>query len=142
MALVGADEAFQVVIIDDSPLQGALVRRTLEQRFGDRVHVSVFTDPTVGVEVLGPAVGLLLVDWQMPGLDGHCVVDRAVQQGVDPKRIIVSSSHSALELHEEFDCQGCLAVIEKGEQQQQDAFMMILDGLVRRHERERAAVVT
>ncbi|MBZ0114613.1 MAG: response regulator [Thermoanaerobaculia bacterium] len=135
---MGAAEAFQVVIIDDSPLQGALVRRTLEQRFEDRVHVSVYNDPTVGVEVLGPWVGLLLVDWLMPKLDGHCVVERAVRQGVDPKRIIVSSSHSALELHEEFDCEGCLAVIEKGEQQQQAAFMMILDGLVRRHERANA----
>lgn len=108
---------------------------TLERRFADRVEVTVFTDPVRGSETLGPHVGLLLVDWQMPEMDGHSVVARALELGVDAKRIIVSSSHPALELHEEFDCEGCLAVIEKGEERQQEAFLMILDGLVRRHER-------
>ena len=128
-------EPFQVVVIDDSPLQGALVRMTLERRFGERVSVTVFTNPVEGVDALSSEVGLLLVDWQMPELDGHRVVARALEQGVEAKRIIVSSNHPAMELHEEFDCEGCLAVIEKGEQRQQEAFLMILDGLVRRHEK-------
>ena len=136
MAGVDVVAPFQVVVIDDSPLQGALIRMTLDRRFGDRVAVTVYTNPVQGVQELGDWVGLLLVDWQMPEMDGHEVVEAALQTGLEPKRIIISSSHSAQTLHEEFDCEGCLAVIEKGERQQEAAFMMILDGLVRRHEKK------
>ena len=52
--------------------------------------------------------------------------------GVNPKRIIITSSHTADRLHEEFDCTPCLAVIEKAEPEQQAAFMMILDSIMKR----------
>lgn len=122
-----------VVVVDDSRFQCLALRRLLEGRFGDQVEVETYQDPRQAVELLGPGVDLLLLDWEMPGLDGAAVLDQARRRGVDPKRVIISSSYSADELHREFDETGCLAVIEKGEEAQQEAFLMILDSLVRRH---------
>jgi hypothetical protein len=68
----------------------------------------------------------------MPGMDGKQLFESACRSGVNPKRIIITSSHTADQLHREFDGCGCLAVIEKAEPEQQAAFLMILDSIMRR----------
>lgn len=125
----------RAVIIDDSPFQCSALRRMLEQRFGARVQVEAYDDPQEALGHLGPGIDLLLLDWEMPGLDGAAVLEEARSRGVDLKRVIVRSSHSAEDLHRQFDRRGCLAVIEKGEAEQGAAFLMILDGIVRRAQR-------
>lgn len=127
-----ASSARRVVVIDDSPLQCAVWRRLLERRYGDRVRVETYTDPVSAVGFLGDDVHLLLLDWEMPGMDGRQVLERALAAGVNPKRIIMTSSHTADRLHDAFDGCGCLAVIEKTEPEQQAAFMMILDSIMKR----------
>jgi len=122
----------RVVVVDDSPLQCAVWRRLLENRYGVRVAVETYTDPTEAVEQLGSDIHLLLLDWEMPDMDGVEVLAAAREAGVDLKRIIVTSSHPADRLHEVFDDTGCLAVIEKAEPAQQAAFMMILDSIMKR----------
>ena len=82
--------------------------------------------------LLGPDIHLMLLDWEMPEMDGMEVFQAAVTAGVNPKRIIITSSHSADRLHEAFDSTECLAVIEKTEPEQQAAFMMILDSIMKR----------
>lgn len=103
----------RVVVIDDSELQCSAWRMFLEQRFGEKVTVETYTKPRSAVPHLTPDIHLLLLDWEMPDLDGRAVLEEARERGVDLKRIIIASSHSADELHEEFDTTGCLAVIEK-----------------------------
>ena len=122
----------RAVVIDDSSLQCKIWASLLERRYGERVRVESYTDPCSAVKKLGPDVGLLLLDWEMPELDGKDVLELARAQGVDLKRIIITSGHPADTLHREFDCTGCLAVIEKNEPEQQAAFMMILDSIMRR----------
>jgi CheY-like chemotaxis protein len=122
----------RVVVVDDSPVQCAVWRRLLENRYGERVAVETFADPTAAIAELGPDVHLLLLDWEMPELDGKDVFTEATRRGVNPKRVIITSSHPADRLHDEFDDTGCLAVIEKAEPEQQAAFMMILDSIMRR----------
>ena len=127
----------RALVVDDSPFQCAALRHLLEHRFGGRVTVEIYTDPRAALAELGPEVDLLLLDWEMPELDGAALLEEARARGVDLKRVIIRSSHSADELHEQFDRRGCLAVIEKSEEQQQAAFLMILDGIVRRAEGRR-----
>jgi len=122
----------RVVVIDDSPVQCAIWKRLLENRYGLRATVDTYTDPAEAVGHLNPNVHLVLLDWEMPGMDGTEVLDAARDAGVDLKRIIVTSSHPADRLHEVFDHTGCLAVIEKAEPAQQAAFMMILDSIMKR----------
>ena len=126
------DRPRQVVVIDDSKIQCAVWQRLLEDRYGERVVVETYSDPREGVGALGPDLHLLLLDWEMPWMDGKEVLEAARELGVNLKRIIITSSHPADRLHEEFDDTGCLAVIEKAEPEQQAAFMMILDSIMRR----------
>jgi len=126
------DRPRRVVVIDDSQIQCAVWKRLLEGRYGDRVAVETYTDPREGVEALDPELHLLLLDWEMPYMDGKEVLEAARGIGVNLKRLIITSSHPADLLHEEFDDTGCLAVIEKAEPEQQAAFMMILDSIMRR----------
>ncbi len=123
-------EPFRVVVVDDSELQCSIWRQFLEKRFGGRITVEIFADPRAAIQVFAPDIHLLLLDWEMPELDGRAVLEEACRQGVNRKRIIIISSHSADRLHEVFDCTGCLAVIEK-EPQQLAVCAMILDELMK-----------
>lgn len=122
----------RVLVIDDSKLQCAVWRRLLEDRYGDKVAVETYTDPAEAVGGLAPDIHLLLLDWEMPEMDGKEVLEVAREAGVNLKRVIITSGHPADRLHEEFDDSGCLAVIEKAEPEQQAAFLMILDSIMRR----------
>ncbi|MCD4748974.1 MAG: response regulator [Thermoanaerobaculales bacterium] len=126
------DRPRRVVVVDDSGLQCMVWRRMLERRYGARAAVETYTDPTEAVKVLGPDVHLILLDWEMPEMNGLEVFEAAIAADVNPKRIIITSSHPADRLHELFDCTECLAVIEKAEPRQQAAFMMILDSIMKR----------
>ena len=122
----------RVVVVDDSPLQCAFWRQLLERRYGTRVAVETYSDPREALAQLRPDIHLMLLDWEMPAFDGAAVLEQARRCGVNLKRVIISSSHTAEELHRAFDASGCLAVIEKTEPEQQAAFMMILDSIMRR----------
>jgi CheY-like chemotaxis protein len=132
--VVRVGPAVRVLVIDDSAFQCSALRGMLRERYAGRVTVETYTDPRVALARLDPTVDVLLLDWEMPGLDGASVLEEARQRGVDLKRVILRSSHPADLLHAQFDGRGCLAVIEKGHEEQQAAFLMILDGLVKRAE--------
>jgi CheY-like chemotaxis protein len=129
---MNADPPRRVLVVDDSGLQCAVWRRLLEERYGDRVAVETYTDPVASEQAMAPDVHLLLLDWEMPERDGKAVLATARDAGVNLKRVIITSGHPADRLHEEFDDSGCLAVIEKTEPEQQAAFLMILDSIMRR----------
>lgn len=122
----------RVMVVDDSPLQCRFWERLLVDRYGEKVAVETYSDPLAALAHLTPDLHLLLLDWEMPRMDGRGVLEQARQRGVNLKRVIITSGHPADELHEVFDCTGCLAVIEKSEPEQQKAFLMILDSLMRR----------
>jgi CheY-like chemotaxis protein len=122
----------RTLVIDDSPLQCAAWRRMLERRYGERIAVETYSDPRTAIEALRPDVHLMLLDWEMPDLDGQAVLEAARERGVNLKRVIITSGHPASKLHEAFDRSGCLAVIEKTEPEQQAAFMMIIDSIMKR----------
>jgi len=129
----------RAVVVDDSRFQCSALRAMLQHRFGDQVSVETYSDPQAALDHLGPDVDLLLLDWEMPSMDGAAVLEEARERGVPLKRIIIRSSHPAEELHRRFDHCGCLCVIEKGEAEQGAAFLMILDGIVRRASRKEGA---
>ena len=124
--------ARRVLVVDDSKVQCAIWRRMLEERYGDKVEVETYTDPAEAVLAMAPNIHLLLLDWEMPEMDGKEVLAAARDGGVNLKRVIITSGHPADRLHEEFDDSGCLAVIEKAEPEQREAFLMILDSIMRR----------
>ena len=125
--------AKRIVLVDDSSAYAASWRGIFADRYGERVVFEAYQDPVAALGHLGPDVDLLLVDLEMPVLDGRSVARLAKERGVSEKRIVIVSGHDADELHRLFPQGACLAVINKAEAQQQSAFLMILDSIVFRH---------
>jgi CheY-like chemotaxis protein len=122
----------RIVIVDDSPAYGDLWSNFIIERYEDRAQVETYNHPYEALPKIDASIDLLIVDLEMPGMDGKKFVDYARQKGLSPRRIIVTSSHSADELHQRFRLGEAIAVINKTEAKQQEAFLMILDSVMRR----------
>lgn len=122
----------RVVIVDDSVAFCDLWANILDERYGERAAVETYSHPYDALPKIGDSIDLLIVDLEMPGMDGQKFVEYARQKGVSPRRIIVTSSHPADELHRRFRIGDTIAVINKTEAKQQEAFLMILDSIMRK----------
>jgi len=121
----------RIVIVDDSAHFCCTWREFFECRYGDRVRVETYLDPVAALREVRPDIALLLVDLEMPVLDGKKFLEFAVARGVDRRRVIIVSARDAEDLHRLFPMGECLAVINKEDPPQQEAFLMILDSLLR-----------
>jgi DNA-binding NarL/FixJ family response regulator len=130
---VAAGRPKRVVLVDESPLYAESWRAVLACRYGPAVSFEFYRDPIAALDALGPDVSLLLVDLELPLLGGQKILELAKGRGVVCRRIVILSSRPAEDLHQLFPDGSCLAVINKTEPNQQDAFLMILDSIVKRH---------
>ena len=122
----------RVVIVDDSAAYGELWSGYIRERYPDLAAVEAYKHPYDALPKISDDIDLLIVDLEMPGMDGKKFVEYARQKGVPAKRIVVTSSHSAEELHERFRIGETIAVINKVDSRQQDAFLMILDSVMKK----------
>ena len=132
-ALVASPQPKRVVFVDDSALYAESWRAVLACRYGPAVSFEFHRDPLEALEALGPDVSLLLLDLELPLFGGRKLFELAKERGVASRRIVILSSRPAEELHQLFPDGSCLAVINKTEPNQQNAFLMILDSIVKRH---------
>jgi CheY-like chemotaxis protein len=130
---VAAGRPKRVVFVDQSPLYAESWRAVLACRYGPAVSFEFHRDPLEALEALGPDVSLLLLDYELPLYGGRKLFELAKGRGVTNRRIVILSSRPAEELHQLFPDGSCLAVINKTEPNQQNAFLMILDSIVKRH---------
>jgi CheY-like chemotaxis protein len=121
----------RIVIVDDSPAYCDLWCGFLDDRYPE-AGVESYNHPYDALPKIDDSIDLLIVDLEMPAMDGKKFVDYARQKGVPARRIVVTSSHSAEELHERFRIGETIAVINKTDPKQQEAFLMILDSVMRR----------
>jgi CheY-like chemotaxis protein len=122
----------RIVIVDDSPAYCDLWSNFMLERYSDRVDVETYSHPYDALAKIDASIDLLIVDLEMPGMDGKKFVEYARQKGLSPRRIVVTSSRSADELHQRFRIGETIAVLNKTEAKQQEAFLMILDSIMRR----------
>ncbi|HET6266348.1 MAG TPA: response regulator [Acidobacteriota bacterium] len=119
-----------IVIVDDSEIFCRQMRQFFADRYGEKVQVETYTDPLKALASLNPNIALLIVDLEMPSIDGKKFLNFAIQKGVNPKRIIIASFQNAEILHQKFKLSDCLAVMDKNEPEQQQVFRMITDSIV------------
>ena len=122
----------RVVIVDDSPAYCDLWSNFMAERYAATAHVETYRHPYDALPRIDDTIDLLIVDLEMPGMDGKKFVEYARAKGLPARRIVVTSSHSSDELHQRFRIGETIAVINKTEAKQQEAFLMILDSVMRR----------
>lgn len=122
----------RIVIVDDDALFLEHWKAFLEERYAGQVSVETCADSLQALKILGDDIRLLMLDQEMPNLDGKKLLEYAVRMGVDRRRIVVASGRDADYLHGLFPPGECLAVINKEEPAQQAAFLMILDSVMRK----------
>jgi CheY-like chemotaxis protein len=125
-----AERVKRVVVVDDNESFCNQMVRFFQERYGSRVTVEPYTDPLNALSVLGPDIDLLIVDLEMPTIDGKKFLNYAIQKQVDKRRIIINSFQSAEFLHQKFQLSECLAVMDKNDAEQQRVFAMISDSIM------------
>ena len=98
MSSVESDRLKRVVIVDDSPSYCDLWAHFMDERYPQTAKVETYSHPYEALPKIDSGIDLLIVDLEMPGMDGKKFVDYARQKGVSAKHIVVTSSHSAEEL--------------------------------------------
>jgi CheY-like chemotaxis protein len=120
----------RIVIVDDEPVFCSHWEAFLERRYPGQTEVETYVDPLDALGHLSPDIRLLMLDLEMPVMDGRKLLEYAVSRGVDRKRVVVTSARDADHLHRLFPSGDCLAVINKDEPAQQAVFLMILDSVM------------
>lgn len=118
----------KVLLIDDDEAFLKLLEEYVAKRYPG-LTVLTCNDPIKCLVSITDDLDLLLVDLEMPGLDGSKILSYAVSKGVSKNRIIILSGHDAEYLHDRFPMGSCLAVLNKYEGKQNDALDMIFRSL-------------
>ena len=128
-----SDSKKLVMVVDDSQMFCDRMTHFFQERYGDKVRIETFTDPLKALGALTPDIDLLIVDLEMPTIDGKKFLSFATQKGLDKKRIIIASFQNADFLHQKFQLSECLAVMDKNEPEQQKVFAMITDSIMNKN---------
>jgi CheY-like chemotaxis protein len=117
-----------ILLIDDDPAFLILLEEYVEERFPE-LHVLTCDDPIKCLINITSDLDLLLIDLEMPGLDGTKVLAYATSKGLDKNRIIILSARDADYLHKCFPMGTCLAVLNKYEVKQKNVLDMVFQSL-------------
>lgn len=124
-----ADRKMQrILIIDDDRLFLGAMRQNIQEDY-PALEVITHDDPIQGIKDINDDVDLLLLDLEMPGMDGTKLLSYATARGIDKSRIIIISGRDAEHLHQLFPMGVCLAVLNKHEARQKNVLRMVLNSM-------------
>ncbi len=118
----------KILLIDDDAAFLKLLEEYVEERYPG-LNVLTCNDPIKCLASITDDLDLLLVDLEMPGLDGAKVLSYATSRGLSKNRIVILSARDADYLHQRFPIGSCLAVLNKFEGKQRDVLDMIFNSL-------------
>jgi CheY-like chemotaxis protein len=118
----------RVLLIDDDKAFLRLLEKYVERHYPG-LTIQTCDDPLKCLADITEDLDLLLVDLDMPGLDGSKILAYAVSRGVSKNRVIILSGYDAEYLHDRFPMGSCLAVLNKFEIQQEKVLDMIFSSL-------------
>ena len=119
-----------LIIDDDETFLGILCGYIRD--YYPLLDVETCTSPMTALGALRGPVSLLLIDLEMPNLDGMKLFRYARECGIDKNRIVILSGRDADYLHEQFPMGTCLAVLNKYEVKQKAVLDMIFNSMSRK----------
>lgn len=94
------------------------------------LQVEICNNPLAALQrIKAGGYDLLLIDLEMPSMDGLKLLFFATQTGMDKNRIVILSGRDANVLHEICPMGTCLAVLNKFEARQKNVLDMIFSSL-------------
>lgn len=120
-----------ILIIDDDAAFLRVLREYVKERY-PKLEVTTCGDPLLCLARITEDLDLLLVDLEMPGLDGSKVLAYATSKGISKNRFVILSGRDAEYLHRRFPMGSCLAVLNKHEARQREVLDMIFGSLERK----------
>jgi CheY-like chemotaxis protein len=130
----------KILLIDDDAAFLKLLEEYVEERYPG-LHVLTCNDPIKCLVFITEDLDLLLVDLEMPGLDGAKILSYATSRGLSKNRIVILSGRDAEYLHQRFPLGSCLAVLNKFEGKQRDVLDMIFNSLQKKSETQANACI-
>lgn len=128
----------RILVIDDDPTFLKLLTDYVRERF-PALELVCERDPLRGLAAVSADLDLLLLDLEMPGLDGGKILAYALDKGLSKHRIVILSGRDAEYLHQRFPMGRCLAVLNKHEVRQRAALDMIFSSLQEKRLRRNAS---
>ena len=125
----------KVLVIDDDAAFLEFLKEYAQKRFPD-LELTTCSNPVKGLGAITDTLDLLLVDLEMPGIDGAKMLAYATGLGLSKNRIIILSGRDADYLHRRFPMGSCLAVLNKFEARQKAVLDMIFNSLQRKCKRK------
>ncbi|HJV35997.1 response regulator transcription factor [Geomonas sp.] len=120
-----------LIVDDDAPFIQALQAQI--QSLYPLLDVQTCTDPFQALSIIkSEAIDLLIVDLEMPVMDGTKILSFATSLGMDKNRIVILSGRDSDYLHEQFPMGTCLAVLNKYEAKQKAVLDMIFNSMQRK----------
>jgi DNA-binding response OmpR family regulator len=123
----------KILLIDDDRLFLKVLTRYVRERYPN-LEILTFDNALKALPLINTELDLLLLDLEMPDLDGSKLLAYAIEKGVDKRQIIILSGHDAEYLHERFPMGKCLAVLNKHEARQKAVLDMVFDSLQKKEE--------
>ena len=97
------------------------------------LQVDICNSPVTALNsILAGGYDLLLIDLEMPAMDGLKLLSFATRSGMDKNRVVIISGRDADFLHELCPMGTCLAVLNKFEARQKTVLDMIFISLSRK----------
>lgn len=119
----------KVLIIDDDPAFTSLLESYIHE-ICPLLSVEICNNPLAALTYIKRGDNeLILVDLEMPALDGMKVYKYATEAGVQKSRIVILSARDPNYLREFFPMGSCLAVLNKFEAKQKEVLGMILKSI-------------
>lgn len=115
-----------ILIIDDDPGFTSLLATYIHQ-ICPLLKVAICNNPLSALALIKRGDNeLILIDLEMPALDGMKIYKYATEVGVKKNRIVILSARDPNYLREFFPMGSCLAVLNKFEARQKEVLGMIL----------------
>jgi CheY-like chemotaxis protein len=118
----------KILIIDDDKMFIDVLTEYVRENY-PALELLTSTDPIKGLAHISADLDLLLLDLEMPGMDGTKLLAYAKSKGVRKSNIIILSGRDANYLHKLFPMGECLAVLNKHEARQKVVLDMIFKAL-------------
>lgn len=123
----------KILLIDDDRLFVDYLTSYIRERY-PQLEIMAFENALQGLAKITADLDLLLLDLEMPELDGGKLLAYATAKGIDRSRIIILSGHDADYLHKCFPMGQCLAVLNKHEARQKAVLDMVFNALQKKAE--------